>query len=109
MMDDADLAALLGDAPPAADPAFRYDVFAHVAERKRRRAAIRRAGAYVGASALVGLAVPAAQTVGLRVAELWPVVLVAGVLGLAYVLAIAAAEGPGAAWARSRALLRTRL
>ncbi len=42
-MNDQDLAGLLGDAPAAPDPGFRFDVFARVAERARRRAGHTRA------------------------------------------------------------------
>jgi hypothetical protein len=43
---------------------------------------------------------------GLRAEALQPLLLVAGVLGLAYVLALLTIDGPRAALARSRALLR---
>ncbi|MGE0739891.1 MAG: hypothetical protein AB7O98_01005 [Hyphomonadaceae bacterium] len=109
MSDDLDLANLLGQAPRSPDPVFRFDIFADIAARKSRRAARRRALAYVAASLLVGLSIPAGHVVGLSFANLWPVLLVAGALGVAYVLAVAAAEGPGALVARSRALLRAPL
>jgi hypothetical protein len=55
---------------------------------------------------LIGLVFPLAHTFGLGLAQLQPLLLVAGVLGLAYVLALWTLEGPRAVLARSRALLR---
>lgn len=109
MSDDLDLAALLGEAPRTPDPAFRFDVLALTAERARRRQARQRAFRITVLFALFGLIFPLAHTFGLGLAQLQPLLLVAGVLGLAYVLALWTLEGPRAVLARSRVLLRGRL
>lgn len=106
MSDDLELAALLGGAPRTPDPGFRFDVLSLTAERARRRHARQRAFRTTVLFALVGLVFPVAHTLGLGLAELQPLLLVAGVLGLAYVLALWTLEGPRAVLARSRALLR---
>lgn len=109
MSDDLDLAALLGEAPQTSDPAFRFDVLALTAERARRRQARQRAFRITVVFALIGLIFPLAHTFGLGLAHLQPLLSVAGVLGLAYVLALWTLEGPRAVLARSRVLLRGRL
>jgi hypothetical protein len=109
MNSDLDLAALLGQAPRAPDAGFRFDVFARMALRSRRRAARRRAASYVAASAAVGLAFPAAQAIGFTSTEAGPLLMAAAVLGLAYGLAVLALDGPGALLLRSRHLLRARV
>jgi nitroreductase len=109
MNDDLELAALLGEAPRTPDPAFRFDVFARVAQRSRRRAARRRAGIYVAVSAAIGLAFPAAQAIGVTLAAAEPFLLAAAALGLSYTLAVLALDGPGALLTRSRHLLRARV
>jgi fatty acid desaturase len=106
MSDDLKLAALLGEAPQTPDPGFRFDVLALTAERARRRDARQRAFRTTTLFALIGLVFPLAHTFGLGLAQLQPLLLVAGVLGLAYVLALWTLEGPRAVLARSRALLR---
>lgn len=106
MGDDFELAALLGEAPRTPDPAFRFDVMALTAERARRRGARQRAGRMVLVFTLAGLMFPLAQAFGVGFAEIQPLLLVAAVLGLAYVLALLTIKGPRAALARSRALLR---
>jgi len=106
MSDDLDLAALLGEAPRTPDPGFRFDVLARTAERARRREARRQAFRTVTTFALIGLIFPLAHTLGLGLTQLQPFLLVAGVLGLAYVLAVWMLEGPRAVLARSRAVLR---
>jgi hypothetical protein len=106
MSDDLELAALLGEAPQTPDPGFRFDVLALTAERARRLDARRRAFRTTTLFALIGLVFPLAHTFGLGLAQLQPLLLVAGVLGLAYVLALWTLEGPRAVLARSRALLR---
>ena len=108
-MNDLELAALLGDAPRAPDPAFRFDVFARMAERALRRAARRRAGVTVAMFAGIGLAFPAAQAAGFTLAQAEPWLMVAGVVSLAYVLAVLTIEGPHALLARLRLLLRVRV
>jgi fatty acid desaturase len=106
MSDDLELAALLGEAPQTPDPGFRFDVLALTAERARRLDARQRAFRTTTLFALIGLVFPLAHTFGLGLAQLQPLLLVAGVLGLAYVLALWTLEGPRAVLARSRALLR---
>jgi hypothetical protein len=108
MSDDLELAALLGEAPRTPDPGFRFDVLALTAERARRREARQRAFRTTTTFALIGLIFPIAHTLGFGLAELQPLLLVAGVLGLAYVLAVWTLEGPRAVLARSRVLLRAR-
>jgi len=109
MSDDLDLAALLGEAPRTPDPGFRFDVMALAAERAHRRAARQRALRLVLVSTLIGLAFPLAQAFGVGFTEAQPLLLVAGTLGLAYVLALLTIQGPAAVLARSRALLRARI
>lgn len=106
MSDDFELAALLGEAPKTPDPAFRFDVLLRTAERTRRRKARQNAFRLTAAFALIGLVFPLAHTFGLGLAQLQPLLLVAGLLGLAYVLALWTLEGPRAVLARSRAVLR---
>ena len=108
MSDDLDLAALLGQAPRTPDPGFRFDVLARTAERARRRDARQRAFRTTTLFALIGLIFPVAHTFGLGLTELQPLLLVAGVLCLAYVLALWTLEGPRAVLARSRAIFRMR-
>lgn len=105
MSDDVELAALLGEAPKAPDPGFRYDVLALTAERARRRVARQRALRLMLVSTLIGLVFPLARAFGVGLAEVQPLLLVAGVLALAYVLALLTIDGPRAALARSRAVL----
>ncbi|MGH6949873.1 MAG: hypothetical protein ACREH4_03315, partial [Vitreimonas sp.] len=84
MSDDLDLANLLGEAPPdAPDPGFRYDVFARVASRARRRGSLHRAANQVAVFAAIGLVFPLAQVAGLSWQAAQPVLLAAGVLALA--------------------------
>jgi hypothetical protein len=106
MNDDLDLAALLGEAPKTPDPGFRFDVLKLTAMRAHRRTARQRAFRLVLISTLIGLIFPLAHVFGVGFHELQPLLLVAGVLGLAYVLALLTIEGPRAALARSRAVLR---
>lgn len=108
MSNDLDLAALLGEAPRTPDPGFRFDVMALTAHRAHRRAARQRAFRLVAASTLIGLLFPLAHAFDVGFHELQPLLLVAGVLGLAYVLALLTLEGPRAVLARSRVLLRAR-
>jgi fatty acid desaturase len=106
MSDDLELAALLGEAPAMPDPTFRFDVLARTAERARRRQARQNAFRVTAMFALIGLVFPLAHAFGLGLAQLQPLLLVAGLLGLAYVLALWTLEGPRAVLARSRAVLR---
>jgi Flp pilus assembly protein TadB len=109
MSDDLELAALLGEAPTTPDPGFRFDVLARTAERARRRGAREHAFRTIALFALIGLVFPVAHALGLGLAELQPLLLVAGVLALAYVLAVWTLEGPRAVLARSRAVWQTPL
>lgn len=106
MTEDLELAALLGEAPKTPDPGFRFDVLQLTAVRANRRTSRHRAFRLVLISTLIGLIFPLAQVFGVGFRELQPLLLVAGVLGLAYVLALLTIEGPRAALARSRAVLR---
>lgn len=108
MSDDLDLAALLGEAPTTPDPGFRFDVLALTTARARRREARQRAFHTMVLFALVGLIFPVAHTFGLSAAQMQPLLLVAAVLALAYVLAVWTIEGPRAVLSRSRLLLRGR-
>lgn len=108
MSDDLELAALLGEAPKTPDPAFRFDVLSRAAERARRRAARQRAFRVTVVFALAGLVFPVSHSLGLGLAQLQPLLLVAGVLALAYVLALWTLEGPRAVLARSRSIWRVR-
>lgn len=108
MTDDLELAALLGEAPPGSDPGFRIDALARIAVRARRRAARQRAFRTVAGFSLTGLVFAALQALSLSAEALQPLLLVAGVLGLAYVLALLTIDGPRAVLARSRAVLRFR-
>jgi hypothetical protein len=107
MSDDLDLAGLLGEAPRTPDPGFRLDVLTLTAQCARRRASHRRALRTVLISTIVGVGFATAQLFGVGFAEVQPLLLVGGVLGLAYVLALLTIEGPRAVLARSRSMLRT--
>jgi hypothetical protein len=109
MNDDLELAALLGEAPRTPDPGFRYDVLTLTAHRARRRASRQRAFRLLAGSTFIGLFFAVLQAFGVGAPELQPFLLVAGVLALAYVLAVLTIDGPRAALARSRALLRAPL
>jgi hypothetical protein len=108
MSDDLELAALLGEAPAAPDPAFRYDVFTNVAERARRRHARTRAARTIAAFTLVGAAFPAAQAIGLTLHTFEPILASAAALALAGVVALLTIRGPGVVLSYSRAVLRPR-
>jgi hypothetical protein len=106
MSDDRTMADLLGEAPGAPDPGFRFDVFARIAERARRRAALHRVAKHAAAFAGLGLAVPVVEALGLTWADAQPLALTAGIVALAYFAAALAILGPRPLLARSRALLR---
>ena len=106
MSDDLELAALLGEAPAAPDPAFRYDVFTNVAERARRRHARVRAARMVAVFTIVGLAFPLAQALGLGLGELRPVLEAGAALAVAGVAALLTIRGPRVVLAYSRAAIR---
>jgi hypothetical protein len=106
MSDDSMLANLLGEAPRTPDPGFRFDVFALIDMRARRRAALRRALKTMGLFAALGLAFPLARAAGLTLADIEPFLLAAAVLGAAGLFALLNIQGPQAVWARSLALVR---
>lgn len=110
MSDDLELANLLGEAPPAsADPGFRFDVFARVAERRNRRAAQSRALNQLAIFSAIGMVFPVLQAVGLSWTAAQPVLVVAAALIVAAVAALLTIQGPGVVLARWRALLRAPL
>ena len=106
MTDDSMLASLLGEAPRAPDPGFRFDVFALIDTRARRRAALRRALKTICLFAALGLAFPLARAAGLTLADAQPFLLAAAVLGAGGLFALLSIQGPRAVWARSLALVR---
>ena len=109
MSDDLELADLLGEAPRAPDPGFRFDVLSQVAARNRRRAAQARALKQFAVCAALGLAFPVIQAAGLDWGDVQPVLIAAGALTAAAAAALLTIQGPGLVLARSRALLRTPL
>ncbi|GIK48914.1 MAG: hypothetical protein BroJett013_16110 [Alphaproteobacteria bacterium] len=107
MNDDRELADLLGRAPPASpDPVFRFDVFARVTERARRREAVSRALNQVAAYAAVGLAFPVARAAGLDWPAAQPVLLAGGAVAAAAAVALVTILGPRSLLHRWLALLR---
>jgi len=106
MSDDMELADLLGEPPRTPDTAFRFDVFARVAEAARRRRARERALLQVAAFVAIGLAFAVLQASGLTWAEAQPVLVTAAALTVAAATALLTIQGPGVVLARSRALLR---
>jgi hypothetical protein len=106
MIDDSEMADLLGGAPKAPDPGFRIDVLARVAARARRRAALERAWKQIVTFTLIGAAFPIAQAFGLTWQTVQPVLLVGAVLVCAYLFAALTIQGPRPLLARSRAMLR---
>lgn len=106
MRDDMTLAELLGQAPRGPDPGFRFDVFALIAARARRRAALRRAVRTVLLFAALGLVFPLAGAAGLTMETLRPFLLLAGLLACAALFARVSIEGPRGVLARSRALVQ---
>ncbi|MBN8607873.1 MAG: hypothetical protein J0L81_13235 [Caulobacterales bacterium] len=108
MSDDLELAALLGEAPAAPDPVFRYDVFTNMAERARRRHARMRAWRIVMGFTLIGACFPAGQWAGLTLSNFQPMLAVTAVLTAAGVVALLTIRGPGVVLAYSRAILSAR-
>lgn len=106
-MRDELLAELLGEAPRGPDPGFRFDVFALIAARARRRAAVRRAVKTMVRFAALGLVFPLAGAAGLTMETLQPFVVLAGALAGAGLFALLSIEGPRGVLARSRALVRS--
>ena len=109
MSDDLELAALLGEAPRTPDPGFRFDVLSLTSQRARRRASRQRGFRLILIFTLIGLIFPLAHAFGVGFTEVQPLLLVAGVLGLAYVLARLTIDGPRAVLERSRVLTRLRV
>jgi hypothetical protein len=107
MTDDRRMAELLGEAPRTPDPAFRVEVFARMAGRARRRAALDRGVKQMLAFSLLGFIFPAAQALGFTWEAAQPLLLTGGVLALAYLLAALAIQGPRQLLARSRGMLRS--
>jgi hypothetical protein len=108
-MTDDELAHLLGEAPTATDPTFRFDVFARVAVENRRRAARGRALAIVAGSTALGLICAAAQRAGLSVETAQPLFYASVAAGLTFVLAGEARKSSRSLIARSLGRLRFRL
>lgn len=106
-MKDQEVAGLLGDAPSAADPSFRFEVFKRVAERARGRIGHTRAARMIVASSAIGVFFPLARAAGFTMADAQPLLYAAIGAGLAYFLAREAVKGPSSALARG--LLRLRL
>ncbi len=106
MIDDREMAELLGEAPRSADPSFRFDVMARMSVRARRRASLDRAVKQVATFTLLGFSVPIAQALGFTWADAQPIALAAGVVALAYLVAALTIQGPKPLLARSRAILR---
>lgn len=98
---DERIAGILGEAPSARDPNFRVQVFMRIAERARRKAAIRRVFRTVAIFALIGAAFPAMGTIGIEAADIQPVLFA----GLAYVGALFVVNGPVRGMIRLRAMV----
>lgn len=108
MSDDQGLAELLGQAPRAPDPAFRYDVFTLAAERARRRHARANAVRVTAFFTLMGLVFPAAQAAGISFTDMQPILSAGAALAVAGLAALLTIQGPGVVLAYSRAALRAR-
>jgi hypothetical protein len=109
MMTDDEMAGLLGDSPPAADPAFRFDVFARVTARAQRRAALQRGVLQAAVLTSAGAAIAAIQAAGFPWPEALPVMGAAAVVVVSYALAIAVIQGPRALLGYTRTALRVRV
>jgi hypothetical protein len=86
-MNDTDLAGLLGEAPRMPDPGFRIDVFALMAHRAQRRAALRRGAKVFAVFTLIGLMFPIAQGLGVTGADAQAMATAGGLLGASYLTA----------------------
>jgi hypothetical protein len=102
MHDDRALAALLGEAPERPDPGFRLDVFARVAARARRRAALWRAAQQVAAFTAIGLLLALIHSASAEVGAWTPILVAIGALAVSALFALVVIEGPKAALARLR-------
>ena len=110
MRDDLELANLLGETPSEApDPAFRFEVFARVTRRARRRASLERGLNRVAIFAAIGLVFPLAQAAGLSWRSVQPLLMVTAVFAAAAVAAVLTIQGPRGLLAQSRAMLRAPL
>lgn len=108
-MTDDELSGLLGDAPPAPDPGFRFDVFERVTRRAQRRAAWRNTamqGAVVLAS---GAGIAVMQASGFPWDDFAPFWTTAGVLLGGYLVAMLVIQGPNSLLNATRAALRLRV
>jgi hypothetical protein len=106
MTTDRAMADMLGEPPRGPDPGFRIDVFARMAARARRRAAIRRAARLVALFFAIGLFFPVAKALGLTWSAAQPLLIATGLMAGAYLLAALTIEGPRLLLAWPRALLR---
>ena len=106
---DRHIAEILGQAPSAHDKNFRVRVVMRIAERARRKAAIRRALKTVAIFALIGAAFPATGAIGIEAASIQPLLLATVAVGLAYAGALVAIAGPARALTRLRAAIQTRV
>ncbi|MCR6643987.1 MAG: hypothetical protein NVV62_05415 [Terricaulis sp.] len=99
MHDDRSLAALLGEAPQTPDPGFRFDVFARVSARARRRAAFERGTLQVAAFTGAGLVLALIQFASAASGAWGPMLGAAGALALSGAVAFTVIKGPKAALA----------
>jgi|CXWL01.1.fsa_nt_gi hypothetical protein len=97
MTDDAFLAELLGETPPAPDARFRYDVLARVAQRRRRAAALTRALHWIVGGSVAGLIFALAGAFGMSFAAVQTLAACLGAILLAYAFSHGAGFGPLAA------------
>lgn len=109
MMTDDEVAGLLGDAPPATDPGFRFDVFARVTARAQRRAALQRGVVQAAVLTSAGAAIAASRAAGFPWQEALPVLGAAAAVGAGYALAAAVIQGPRALLGYARSALRVRV
>jgi hypothetical protein len=103
--DDRMMADLLGEAPRTPDPAFRFDVLAHVSERARRRKSLDRAFNRVALFSAIGLGFGVAQAAGVSWQGLEPMAMAGGVVATALLLAMLLIQGPRTVLARSQIIL----
>ncbi len=96
MTDDAFLAELLGETPPAPDARFRYDVLARVAQRRRRAAALTRALHWMAAGGVAGLTFALAGAYGMSFAAVQTLAAGLGAILAAYAFPHGAALRPSA-------------
>lgn len=109
MTDEKAIAELLGAAPRSPDPGFRFDVFARVATRARRRAQIWTALRQVMLFAAAGAFVAVLQRAHLDWSELQPPLFTAGTLIGAALASSVLIGGPRRLRADAAAALRGRI